>query len=100
MTQMNNYFISPAAEQDIDEIGAYIATENPKAAEKFIDNLYHSMEVLADNPMMGHKREDLTQEAVRFWPFKWHYYLIVYKSDSPVEIIRVLSGYRNIINLL
>lgn len=96
---MNTYFLSPLAEQDIDEIVSYIAQENLQAAIKLLDALYESMDMLALNPMLGHKREDLTTTPVRFWPFKWHY-LIVYNDCSPVEIVRVLSGYRDISNLL
>ena len=96
---MNEYVLSPAAEQDIDEIVSYIVQENPVAALKLLDAVYEAMEMLFANPMMGHKREDLTNKPVRFWSFKWHY-LIVYKDCSPIEIVRVLSGYRDITSLL
>lgn len=94
-----NYFLSQIAEQDIDEIVTYIAKENTKAALTLLDSLYTAMDKLAENPMMGHTREDLTNRSVRFWPFKWHY-LIVYNDCQPIEIVRVLSGYRDIANLL
>ena len=48
---------------------------------------------------MGHTREDLTNKPVRFFTFKWHY-LIIYKACRPIEIVRVLSEYRDIANLL
>lgn len=94
-----DYFLSPAAEQDIDEIVTYIAKENTKSALKLLDTLYEAMDKLAENPMLGHLREDLTDKPVRFWPFKWHY-LIIYKDCHPIEIVRVLSGYRDIPSLL
>jgi len=93
------YFLSRDAENDIDEIVTYIAQENPKAAHTFIDSLYESMDKLAENPFLGHLREDLINRLVKFWTFKWHY-LIIYKPVSPIEIVRVLSGYRDIVNLL
>lgn len=96
---MKHYFLSPAAEQDAGEIVSYIARENTTAAYRFLDELYDAMNLLASNPQMGHKREDITTKPVRFWPFKWHY-LIIYKDCSPVEIVRVLSGYRDISSLL
>lgn len=96
---MKEYFLSAIAEQDIDEIISYIAQENSNAALTFLDTLYESMDMLSSNPMLGHKREDLTNRPVRFWPFKWHY-LIIYKDCSPIEIVRVLSGYRDISSLL
>lgn len=94
-----SYFISPIAEQDIDEAITYLAKENPKAAHDFIDALYDSFEKLADNPALGHSREDLTKHAVRFLTFKWHY-LVIYKPNKAIEIVRVLSGYRDIANIL
>lgn len=50
-------------------------------------------------PAIGHLREDLTDEPLRFWPVRR--YLIVYRSDSdPLEIVRVLSAYRDVKKLL
>ena len=77
-----SYFLSPIAEQDIEEIITYIAEENSTAAYDFIDALYAAFSDLAKNPYMGHKREDLTNHPVRFWTFKWHY-LVVYKPSNP-----------------
>jgi plasmid stabilization system protein ParE len=96
---MTGFFVSPIAEKDIEVIVTYIAKDNPTAAMELLDKLYASMEMLAVNSSIGHKRPDLTDKAVRFWTVKWHY-LIVYKDCSPIEIVRVLSGYRDIANLL
>lgn len=92
-------FLSPVAEQDIDEIITYLAQENPVVARTFLDSLFAAMDNLAEFPEMGHIREDLTDRPVKFLTFKWHY-LIIYKPTSPVEIVRVLSGFRDIINLM
>ncbi len=95
----SKYYLSPIAEQDIEEVITYLAKENPAAAHVFLDSLYGAMESLADNPHLGHFREDLTDKPVKFWPFKWHY-LIIYKPVSPLEIVRVLSGYRDLVHLI
>ena len=95
----SSYFLSPIAEQDIDDIITYLAQENPKAAYDFVDTLYETFETLSENPYIGHLREDLTAQAVRFWTFKWHY-LVIYNPTQPLEVVRVLSGYRDIVNLL
>jgi plasmid stabilization system protein ParE len=91
--------LSVVAEQDIDEIITYLAQENPAVAQTFLDALFDAMNNLAEYPELGHLREDLTDRPVKFWPFKWHY-LIIYKPTSPLEIVRVLSGFRDIINLI
>ncbi|HAT9776952.1 TPA: type II toxin-antitoxin system RelE/ParE family toxin [Legionella pneumophila subsp. pneumophila] len=91
--------LSVVAEQDIDEIITYLAQENPVVAQTFLDALFDAMDNLTEYPELGHLREDLTDRPVKFWPFKWHY-LIIYKPTSPLEIVRVLSGFRDIINLI
>jgi plasmid stabilization system protein ParE len=57
------------------------------------------MQLLADNPGIGHLRPDLTPQDVRFWSvFK---YLVIYPADTkPLEIVRVLHGKRNVRRLL
>lgn len=92
---MTSYKITELAEQDITGILSYLAEENPKAADELLESLYESMETLAEHPQLGHWRQDLTQHRVRFWPFKWHY-LIIYRESNPLEIIRVISGYRDL----
>lgn len=94
-----HYFLSPTAELDLDEIITYLAHEAPKSAYAFLDSIYDAMDMLAANPEIGHAREELTEKPVKFWTFKWHY-LIVYKPVKPIEIVRVLSGYRDIFNLM
>jgi|GEM_PF-5927487 len=42
---MRNYFLSPIAESDIDEIVSYINEENAEAALKFLNALFESMEI-------------------------------------------------------
>ncbi len=96
---MRNYQLTKLAEQDIEEIVVYIAEENPAAAYKLLDSFYRAMDLLSDNPCIGHYREDLTNQPVRFWSVKSHY-LIIYRDTSPIEIIRVLSGYRDIATIL
>ncbi|OGT06958.1 MAG: hypothetical protein A2X78_00640 [Gammaproteobacteria bacterium GWE2_37_16] len=96
---IKTYHLSDAAYQDIDEIVTYIAKESPKSAHKFLDATYSAMDTLAENPDLGHLREDLTQMSVKFWTFKWHY-LIIYKPMKPIEIVRILSGYQDITNII
>ena len=95
----SKYYLSPAAEQDIEEVITYLAQESPAAAHIFLDSLYSAMENLSDNLHLGHLREDLTDKPVKFLLFKWHYF-IIYKPISPLEIVRVLSGYRDLVHLI
>ncbi len=49
-------FLSPIAEQDIDEIITYLAQENPVVARAFLDALFAAMDNLAEFPEIGHSR--------------------------------------------
>ncbi len=57
------------------------------------------MQRLAGMPELGHVREDLADESLRLWPVRS--YLIIYRPDRrPLQIVRVVSGYRDIVELL
>jgi plasmid stabilization system protein ParE len=57
---------------------------------------------LAESPLQGHLRRDLTKRPVRFWTLpKYPNYLIVYNPDArPLAIVRVLHGMRDLKRLL
>jgi len=78
---MRRYVIAPIAEQDLDEIAFYIAQDNPSAAMKLLDTFFEAMDLLSQQPQMGHTRTDFTDKPIRFWQVKSHY-LIVYKDNS------------------
>jgi plasmid stabilization system protein ParE len=65
---MAGYVLSVAADLDLDEIWEYIAADNIDAADRWIGKLFEACEALARAPGMGHKREDLTDYPVLFWP--------------------------------
>lgn len=41
------------AEEDLIEIWIYIAQDNPKAADRVLDNIEEKCDALANNPLMG-----------------------------------------------
>lgn len=64
-----------------------------------MEEIQKAVEMLARNPDLGHIRKDLTSKPVRFWPI--YSYLIIYDPAArPLEIVRVLSGYRDLAKLL
>jgi len=93
------YSISIKARDDLDSIWEYIAKDNPAAANKVEDEILAAFDKLAENPFWGHTREDLTDEPLRFWPI-YTYQIIYIPEPKPIEIVRVLSGYRNIQKIL
>lgn len=96
---MSDFRLSPQAFRDIDEIWEFIAEDNLDAADNVRDEIFAACGKLADMPGMGHLREDLADEPLRFW--RVYSYLIIYRPESrPLEIVRVLHGARDIFALL
>ena len=73
--------------------------DSVRAARKVRLQIMDACERLAQNPAIGHSREDLTERAVKFSPAGS--YLIVYDPEKrPLEIVRVLHGALDIPRLL
>lgn len=96
---MADHFFSPQARRDLVEIPEYIARENLDAADRVEQEIQQAILMLARNPELGHLRRDLTSKPVRFWAV--HSYLVIYDPDArPLEVVRILSGYRDVATLL
>jgi plasmid stabilization system protein ParE len=93
------YELAPEARQQLEAIGDYIAEDSIGAALKVLDALEESFGVLAENPGIGHTREDLTDRPVKFW--RVFSYLVIYNpASNPLEIISVVHGARDVGQLL
>lgn len=91
--------LAPAAEEQIGDIVAFIATDSEEAAVRVRNALYSAFELLATQPGIGHAREDLTERPVKFWSV--YSYLVVYDPASqPLTIVAVLHGARNVEQIL
>jgi plasmid stabilization system protein ParE len=64
--------------------------------------IYDACAFVAEDPMRGHIRLDLTTRLLRFWTVtRYRNYSIVYRPESePIEIIAVIHGMRNIRQVL
>jgi len=93
---MNGYELSPEALADLQEIWVYIAGDNPAAADKLEADIYQACELLARNPRLGHKRPDLTDEPVLFWPVRGRYLVIYQRATQPLKIARILHAARDL----
>ncbi|MBM3748257.1 MAG: type II toxin-antitoxin system RelE/ParE family toxin [Acidobacteria bacterium] len=93
------YSLTPAARADLVEIDSYLRRESPQAATQVRTKLRDAMRGLAERPGMGHLREDLADEPLRFWPV--YSYLIIYRIEArPLQIVRVLHASRDVHKLL
>ncbi|MDQ6938889.1 MAG: type II toxin-antitoxin system RelE/ParE family toxin [Verrucomicrobiota bacterium] len=88
---------------DLEELGAYIATDNPPAAGEVVSELRRAFEQLAQMPQIGVTVKKIkTSEPLRVWLSPaFSNYLIFYRELSDgAEIVRVLHGARDLQRIL
>jgi toxin ParE1/3/4 len=84
----------PQAEIDIASIWNYVAADNITAADRLIDRIERSFDMLAEQPLAGRARSDL---APRLRSFPVGSYVIFYIPVADgVEVVRVMSGRQDI----
>jgi plasmid stabilization system protein ParE len=88
------FVLTAAAEADLAEISDFIRQDSPEAARRVRSELRTAMRRLAAMPGMGHIREDLAGESLRFWSV--YAYLIIYRPDTDPLLVRVLQGARDV----
>jgi plasmid stabilization system protein ParE len=99
---MSGYVLTPLAKADIFDIWSYIAEDSENAADRVEKAIYDAFTLLAEGPMRGHTRPDLTTRALRFWALhRYPNYIVVYRPDTaPLQIVAVLHGKRDIKRML
>jgi plasmid stabilization system protein ParE len=99
---MSAYVLTPLAKADIFDIWAYIADNSETAADRVEQAIYDACAFLAEGPVRGHTRPDLTARPLRFWTLnRYPNYTVVYRPDTaPVQIVAVLHWKRNIRRIL
>jgi toxin ParE1/3/4 len=89
---LNRLLITPRAAADLEEIGDYIALDNPAAAARVIDRLEEVSLLLSERPRIGTSRDDVAK-GVRAFPVG--NYLILFRTlTDGVEIVRYVHGAR------
>lgn len=96
------YVLTPLARADIFDIWSYIAEDSELAADRVEDAIFDACALPAEAPMRGHSRPDLTIRPVRFWTLtRYPNYSLVYRPETtPVQIVAVLHGKRDIPRIL
>ncbi len=87
-------FVGPAPAKDLLDLWDYIADENEIAADGVLDRIEAVLEMLADNPEAGRLRPEL-YHSLRSFPAGSSLLFYLPRQDC-IELIRVLSGYRDI----
>lgn len=96
---MSRFVLTPAARADVEELHDFIYLDSPAAAARVRIALRNAMRRLTAHPHLGHLRQDLADESLRFWPV--YSYLVVYRPDTePLQVVRVLHASRDVRSLL
>ena len=86
--------LSDMAEANLREIWSFIAKNNQPAADRHVDLLIAKCQSLAEFPGMGRERTELSP-GLRGFPVD-NYMIFYRETDFGIDVIRVLSGFRNI----
>lgn len=99
---MSSYQFTPQAARDLFDIWNFIAQDNPEAADRVETAVFRACDLLADSPLAGRVRKDVTLLALRFWVVHpYSNYLVVYDPESkPLRVIRILHGARDLPSVL
>lgn len=83
---------SPLAIEQARDIVAYIALDNPSAAEKWIDAIFSSVEQLIDFPYSGRVAPEISRDEVR--ELIQGNYKVVYKVQDKNILVLLVKSYR------
>jgi toxin ParE1/3/4 len=96
---------TPRARADIKNIYIDIASEQPKAAERYFGRFRHKVAMLAEHPRLGGRHPEIFPSARILVEAP---YVILYETTpdtdegdiATVEIVRVVDGRRNLQSVL
>lgn len=91
---MKKPLYTTAAQQDLVDILRYISLDKPQAALAWVEKIEEKCLLIASQPEMGERRPQLGSE-VRC-NFVGRYVIFHRKHNDTVEILRVISGDRNL----
>ena|SRR5271166_1884305 len=91
---MSGFALHPEAYDDIDDIRAYIAEDNPDAADRLVNEIFDRIRQLIQFPDQGFRRPNLTPLPLRFVPVRD--YVIAYAPGrKPLWVVALIHGRRN-----
>ena len=81
------------ADLDLDAIRDYISEHNPRAANNVLDQLFETLELLANQPELGERRSDLGEHLRAFVVRP---YVIFYQPAADgIHVARIVQGARD-----
>ena len=96
---MSRYLITRRADRDLEHIWQRIAQSNGiQVADRIEQEFHEAMSLLADHPLMGHRRDDVKNLNYPFWSL--YSFIIAYRINTkPITVSRVVHGARNLARL-
>lgn len=95
---MSRFLLSDLARADLADIRHFVSRDKPEAATRLIASFFERFHLLGKNPEMGQLQPDLGQNVRELAVGN---YVIVYRPMAGgVEIVRVVSGFRDLSALL
>jgi toxin ParE1/3/4 len=91
---MSKLRLSAHAKADLSDVWFYIAQDNSAAADAFIASLLGKMDLLAQSPRLGRRRDEL-RPGLRSFPVG-NYVIFYRRADRGIEVVRVLSRFRDV----
>ena len=96
---MAQVLIRTLAQEDLLSIWSFLAFDSVERADLFLTQLDEKFNLLAENPMLGRERKELSFSGLRSFPVR-HYVIFYTPIPEGIEIIRILHGKQDIEKLL
>lgn len=81
------------ADADLDAIRDYIGQHSPRAANQVLDQIFETLELLANHPELGERRNDLGEELRAF--VVRPYVIFYYSVADGIHVARIVHGARD-----
>lgn len=96
---MSGYYVTLAAQDDLQHIHDYIAQFDTDNALRFVERISERFNLLSNYPYLGVARPKFGKDH-RSFVVPGSSYIIVYRPiENGVEIIRVVHGSQDLVNL-
>ena len=89
---------SPSASEDLEQIEAYIARENPVAARWVVQRIFNSLSTISFFPSLGHAMPGHSYRVLVSGNYMIFYRII--KQTKTIRVLRVLDTRRDLTTMI
>ena len=80
------------AYQWLQDIHAYIASDNPEAAQRVVIGIFEKVQILRQFPLIGSKYRDEFEGEIRVLLFGHYRIAYLHNKDNSIDILGVFHG--------